>query len=142
MGDDLPEVLEEDLKEIGMSTIKARVFLRESKKVGTDKQKMLDSAEDAFEQLDDPEAGRGKLPVDIVFSYQSAQTEFLIQLREKLRERGFTTTDGTEVGTSGCSGDWRRYYFWMLERCQVFIPILSKEFLLSTACEEELTAAV
>lgn len=51
---------------------------------------------------------------------------------------GIRTIDGTQVP---CGSDWRRFYFYHLEKADVFIPILSRWFLFSNACEDETTYA-
>ena len=37
--------------------------------------------------------------------------------------------------------DWRIFYFSAAEQCEVLVPISSREFLLSGACDDELTYA-
>jgi hypothetical protein len=73
---------------------------------------------------------------DVVFSYQSEFKELLFKLRNWLRGHGITTADGTMVRT-GC--DWRAEYFPVLKKGTVMVLLLSKSFLFSRGCEDELT---
>lgn len=70
---------------------------------------------------------------DVVLSYSSVQTDFMKEVRAKLRESGLVVTDGSEVPPGM---DWRRYFFHMASRAQIFVPILSAEYLFSGPCEE------
>eukprot|EP00656_Telonema_subtile_P039414 TRINITY_DN44521_c0_g1_i1.p1 TRINITY_DN44521_c0_g1~~TRINITY_DN44521_c0_g1_i1.p1 ORF type:complete len:217 (+),score=52.78 TRINITY_DN44521_c0_g1_i1:99-749(+) len=60
------------------------------------------------------------------------------KLVHALSELGISTVDGSRV-PSGM--DWRRFFFPSLSRAVVFVPILSDSFLLSAACEDEITYA-
>eukprot|EP00658_Telonema_sp_P-2_P046595 TRINITY_DN3483_c0_g1_i6.p1 TRINITY_DN3483_c0_g1~~TRINITY_DN3483_c0_g1_i6.p1 ORF type:complete len:746 (-),score=171.31 TRINITY_DN3483_c0_g1_i6:244-2481(-) len=55
-----------------------------------------------------------------------------------LNEHNIATVDGTQVGAGE---DWRRFYFSALRKADILLPILSKSFIFSLACESELTYA-
>eukprot|EP00658_Telonema_sp_P-2_P046594 TRINITY_DN3483_c0_g1_i5.p1 TRINITY_DN3483_c0_g1~~TRINITY_DN3483_c0_g1_i5.p1 ORF type:complete len:364 (-),score=87.63 TRINITY_DN3483_c0_g1_i5:126-1217(-) len=82
-------------------------------------------------------AAKGDHP-RVVISYQSKQVDFMKKLVGYLNEHNIATVDGTQVGAGE---DWRRFYFSALRKADILLPILSKSFIFSLACESELTYA-
>ena len=78
------------------------------------------------------------VPPQVIFSYQSQNVAFLTKLREWLNSKGIDTVDGTQTPPGG---DWRHFYFGALRKGSILLPILSKSFVYSRACESELTFA-
>ena len=74
----------------------------------------------------------------VVISYQSAQFELMVKLRERLASAGIETIDGARTPAGK---DWRKFYFTALSRAVIFMPILSDTYLFSKACEDEMTYA-
>jgi hypothetical protein len=68
----------------------------------------------------------------VVISYQSAQFELMVRLRDRLEAIGIQTIDGSRTPAGK---DWRKFYFTALSRATVFLPILSDNYLASRACE-------
>ena len=70
----------------------------------------------------------------VVLSYQTEQEKFMHQLVAALDAAGIPSVDGTKTPPGH---DWRRFYFPALSRAKVYVPILSQNWVLSRACEDE-----
>jgi len=84
-------------------------------------------------------------PVDVVISYSTRSMgserggeEFMKRLCDRIREKGYTTFDGTEVPPSG---NWRLWWGTKALNARVVLPLLSEPYFRSDACKAELTLA-
>lgn len=75
-------------------------------------------------------------PPQVVFSFQSRNLDLLIRIRTSLNDNGVATIDGTQTPAGQ---DWRRWFFPKLRAAKVVVALISKGFLFSRACEDELT---